>query len=415
MSNHQESSQELEFALQSYGKDLRYDAATRVDDPERLSVVLIVPNERRRSDLLYALQGPLCGEPKEIEGYPTMSRIPAIVEKSPDAVIVDFEGNPDAALDVMENVCALSPQTTVMVYSDGVSQELMLRCMRAGAREFLHWPLQPSAVAEALVRAAARRTRPRKVADGLVNVFWGAKGGSGVTTIATNFATAAAQESGKRVLLIDLDIPLGDAVLNLGLTPQYSTIDALQNHARLDGSLLKGFLLKHDSGLSVLPAPGKMAPVQFPSPAVDKLIEVARQEFDCVVVDTGSRFDLTGTTLFDPHATLYLVTQVSIPELRNSNRLISDVFGSRVPKLEVVLNRYDSSRLGISEDHITKALTRKARWKIPNDYEAVSAMQNNAESQAMNRSEIAKVIRQMARTALNIPEEPVKKKLLFLF
>ena len=388
---------------------------TRIDDPARLALVVIVPDECRRADLLLTLQEPLCGEPKELEEYPTTEQIQAIAQDSPDAVIVDLDGSPEAALDVMESVCALSAQTTVMVYSSGVSQEVMLRCMRAGAREFLDWPLQQETVSEAIGRVAARRSRPRKAATGLLNVFWGAKGGSGVTTIATNFAIAVAQELGKRVLLIDLDIPLGDAVLNLGLKPQYSTIDALQNHVRLDGNLLNGFLLKHDSGICVLPAPGKMAPVQFPAAAVDKLLQVARQEFDCVVVDTGSRFDLTGTTLFDPHAKVYLVTQVSIPELRNSNRLIGDVFGSRVAKLEIVVNRYDSSPLGISEDEITKALTRKASWKIPNDYAAASTMQSLAEPQAMNRSGIAKVIRQMVRTAFNVPEEPVKKKRLFIF
>jgi pilus assembly protein CpaE len=388
---------------------------TMADDLERLSVDLIVPDEHRRTNLLSALEGSLCGEPKQVEEYPGTSQIPLIVEKCPDVVIVDLDGSPDAALDVMEKVSALSAHTTVMVYSSGVSQGLMVRCMRAGAREFLDSPLESSTVAEALARAAVRRTRPRKTGDGLVNVFWGAKGGSGVTTIATIFGTEAAQESGKRVLLIDLDIPLGDAVLNLGLKPQYSTIDALQNHARLDGNLLKGFLLKHDSGLWVLPAPGKMAPVQFPILAIDKLLQIARQEFDCIVVDTGSRFDLTGTTLFDPQAMLYLVTQVSIPELRNSNRLVNDIFRGRGPKLEIVLNRYDSSRLDLSEDHISKALTRKAGWKIPNDYAAVTSMQNNAEPQAMNRSGIAKVIRQMARAALNLPEEAVKKKRLFHF
>ena len=39
-----------------------------------------------------------------------------------------------------------------------------------------------------------------------------------------------------------------------------------------------------------------------------------------------------------------------------------------MPKLEIVINRYESRALGVSEEHITKALTRPAQWKIPNDY-----------------------------------------------
>jgi pilus assembly protein CpaE len=382
-----------------------------------LSVVVIGPDDRRRYDVVFALQGPLCSEPQQISQYPRISQVARLTDMVPDVVIVDLDSDPDAALEAVENICVASP-TTVMVYSGGAHQDLMIRCMRAGAREFLNLPLQPSTMAEALVRASARRSSARlhKTADGLLSVFWGAKGGSGVTTIATNFAIAAAQESDRKVLLIDLDIPLGDAVLNLGLTPEYSTVDALQNYGRLDGNFLEKLTLLHDSGIRVLPAPGKLVPVQFPAEAVDKLIQVSRQVFDCVVVDTGSRFDLTGTRLFDPVATMYLVTQVSIPELRNSNRLTVDFFGARMPNFEIILNRYDSSMLGIDEEHIARVITRKPNWKIPNDYNAVTTMQNSAVPLTMNQTAIARVIRQMARAAFNLPDSPVKKKkTMFLF
>jgi MinD-like ATPase involved in chromosome partitioning or flagellar assembly len=56
----------------------------------------------------------------------------------------------------------------------------------------------------------------------------GAKGGAGVTTVACNFAVALAQEPGQKTLLIDLDLPFGDAALNLGVISEFSTIDALQ-------------------------------------------------------------------------------------------------------------------------------------------------------------------------------------------
>ncbi len=103
--------------------------------------------------------------------------------------------------------------------------------MRAGAREFLTQPIAPNTIAEALVRASVRRpaARPAKKVGGKLLVFLGAKGGSGVTTIASNFAVALAQESGQSTVLIDLDLPLGDAALDLGITAQFSTANALQN------------------------------------------------------------------------------------------------------------------------------------------------------------------------------------------
>jgi Flp pilus assembly CpaE family ATPase len=142
---------------------------------------------------------------------------------------------------------------------------------------------------------------------------------------------------------------------------------------------------------------------------------VACEEFDNVVVDVGSRIDLTGTVLFKEASTIYLVTQAGIPELRNSNRLISRFFNAGGPKLEVVINRYESSPLGVSEDHITKALTRPAQWKIPNDYASVRRMQINATPLTLGDSAIAKQIRQMAKSVGAQPEAQVKKKGFSLF
>jgi len=392
--------------------DITTDGPGRVGT-DLLSVVVIGPDERRRREVILALEGPLCAIPQQLTTYPSMAQIARLMESNPDVVIVDLDSNPESALDVVENICATG-SSTVMVFSTISDTELMIRCMRVGAREFLNTPIESGSMAEALVRASARRAPARGThkAEGRLCVFWGAKGGSGVTTIATNFAIAAAQESGKKVVLIDLDVPLGDAVLNLGLVPMYSTVDALQNYARLDTNFLTKLTMQHDSGISVLAAPGKLVPVDVSKEAVDKLIQVARQEFDVIVIDSGSRFDLTETLLFDPTASVYLVSQVSIPELRNSNRLASDLLNAKVPNFEIVLNRYEASSLGLDDDHITKIITRKPKWKVPNDFSAVREMQNSAVPLAMNQSGISRVIRQMARAACGLPDKPMKKKKL---
>ena len=153
---------------------------------------------------------------------------------------------------------------------------------------------------------------------------------------------------------MDLDLPLGDAALDLGITPTYSTVNALQNFSRLDSNFLLTLLTKHSSGLSVLAAPDKYTDMHASEEAVEKLLTVTRQEFDYVVVDAGSRLGTSSKALFHDAAGIYLVTQVSIPELRNSNRLITDFFGTNSTKLEVILNRYSPRSLGIDEEHITK-------------------------------------------------------------
>jgi len=382
-----------------------------------LSIALIGPDERRRNEAAAALL--LCdgAEVREYTAYPaSLDDVPRLLEQRNDVIIIDLDSNPEFALELVESICA-NGSATVMVFSSKPDPDLLVRCMRAGAREFLTPPFERSKMAEALVRASSRRsvTRLPRKTGGRLLVFLGAKGGAGVTTLACNFAVSLAQESGQSTLLIDLDLPLGDAALNLGIVTEYSTINALQDAGRLDGSFLNKLLTKHSSGVSVLAAPGKFPQFHATNEAIDKRMTVARQEFDNVVVDVGSRLDLTDTVLFKDAFTIYLVTQAGIPELRNSNRLISQFFTVGSPKLEIVINRYEPRSMGVSDETITKALTRPSNWKIPNDYAAVRQMQNTATPLALGDSPIARLIKQMATSICGVRAAQTKKKGFKLF
>jgi pilus assembly protein CpaE len=383
-----------------------------------LTIALIGPEQQRRSSVAIALAGLQAGLVRELSAYPGLDEVPKLLQDHYDVVMIDLDSNPEYALDLVETICA-SSSATVMVYSSETDSELLVRCMRAGAREFLTQPFAPGAIGEALVRASVRRPMAPvsvvKKTRGKSFVFLGAKGGSGVTTIACNFAVSLAQESNLNTLLIDLHLPLGDAALNLGVDAQYSTVNALQDPARLDSNFLAKLVTKHSSGLSVLAAPGKFTHIHVADEAIDKMMSVARLDYDFVVVDAGSRLDLSGTTLFDDAATVYLVTQVSIPELRNSNRLVTEFFTAAGPKLEIVLNRYMSRSLGVDDEHITKALTRPAKWKVPNDYATAQRTQNTATPLSLEDSPISRVIRQMARVACGLPANAEKKKRFSLF
>jgi pilus assembly protein CpaE len=385
-------------------------------DVHVLSVALIGPDEQRRSAVARALAGSQANVTREFASYPELDDVPHLLESDYDVIIVDLDSDPEHALDLVEHICGNS-SATVMVYSAQADSELLVRCMRAGAREFLSQPIAPNTIAEALVRASVRRptVRAPKKALGKLLIFAGAKGGSGVSTVASNFAILLAQESRKNTVLLDLDLPLGASALDLGIMTQFSTANALQNASRLDSNFLAKLLTKHSSGLSVLSAPDRYTAVNASDQTIGKLLTVARQDFDYVVVDAGSSMVSSYKSMLEAAAVVYLVTQVSVSELRNSNRLISEFFTLPMPKLEIVLNRFTPNTLGIDEENITKALTKPANWKIPSDYGTVQRAQNTATPLALGESSITAVLRQMARTACGLPPTADKKKRFSLF
>ncbi len=345
---------------------------------------------------------------REFDTYPPeFGRLQRLLA-SFDVVLLDLDSDPDLALELVGRANAKSVGT-ILVYSEKDDPKLAALSMRAGARDYLLLPLRQGAMAEALARATAG---PRKKAIrteknvGKLLVFAGAKGGSGVTTVACNVAIALAQDSDQRVLLIDLALPIGDAALCMGISARYSSEDAFRVMDRLDATLFENLLDKHRSGVFVLAAPTKVPEVEVSKDAIEKLIAIARRQFDHVIVDVGSRIDVAAKALFEDAYGIYLVIQTGISELRNANRLISQFFPEEHRNLQITINRFDSRfHETANDDVIAKALDRPVRWKIPNDQSAARALQSGDTGLAETR--IARISLEMACsiTGRPVPQE----------
>jgi pilus assembly protein CpaE len=282
--------------------------------------------------------------------------------------------------------------------------------MQAGARDFLVEPFLSETVGEAFARTCSRQPDQKK-ALGKALVFVPSKGGVGVTTIALNFALELTKESGAKVVVVDMDFQLGEIAPGLGMTATFSVMDALANAARLDREFLATLLLRHSSGLAVLGSPEKYDFFHLADDkSVKKLFRILREEFDYVVVDSGTCHGDTQETLFGMADTLYLVAEMTFASLRNAHRLIS-FLSSRdgCRHLEVIANRSNARHGNIDGDSATNALTRRVDWKIPNAYTAVRTAQDSGIPIAENDSPYTRAVAQMARAACGKPLTAPKK------
>lgn len=381
-------------------------------DEKRLSVALVSPDEAWRiaaAALLNTRPNVHCHD--VTQGNPDPRQFAATLAGKFDAVLIDVDTNPEYMHRFGEALAA-EGSAYVMAASAQSDMKLAVRFMRAGVREFFTLPVDPAEVVAALNRAANRPVAHSSKPLGKLYVFLGAKGGVGVTTLAANFALALAQETEKKTLIIDFGLPLGDVAINLGMhtQSQFSVINALVDTHRLDNNFLSTITMKHDSGLSVLAAPTEFPDVQPPVEAFDKLLTVARQNFEFVIVDAGSRIDLFGTTLFQQCTTVYLITQVGVVELRNAHRMITQFLSTRDLGLQVVLNRYTQRALLFDDAQITKTLTRAADWKMPDDYAAARRNRESATPLAMIDSPFPQPFEKWSAAS---PKSPRPKKASF--
>jgi pilus assembly protein CpaE len=381
------------------------------DTPAVLAVALIMPNATRRRALVVALAGtqfaPLV---HEFGSYPSRDELPAIAQLGCQVLIVDLDDDVEQAIHVIENMGRYKAAMTVMAASSRSDSALMRRSMQAGARDFLVEPFLPETVGDAFARTYSRGTDQKK-ALGKALVFVPSKGGVGVTTIALNFALALTKESGAKVVVVDMDFQLGEIAPGLGMTATFSVMDALANAARLDREFLETLLIRHSSGLAVLGSPEKYDFFHLADDkGVRRLFRILREEFDYVVVDSGTCHGDTQETLFGMADTLYLVTEMTFASLRNAHRLISFLSardGCR--HLEVIANRFNARHGNIDGDSATNALTRPVDWKIPNAYTAVRTAQDSGVPVAMDDSPYTRAVAQMARAACGKPLAGAKK------
>jgi pilus assembly protein CpaE len=223
-------------------------------------------------------------------------------------------------------------------------------------------------------------------------------------------------ETASEVALVDLNPDLGDVAVLLGITPQFTVAEALQNSKRLDHEFIATLMTPHPSGVAILAAPDTYRPsVQSESRTVGKLMDVLSNQYPYVVVDAGRALGDGLDPLFQLADTIYLVTQLSIASIRNTQRFISHIQREGDRNIELVVNRFDPRKTEFDDESVTKALGLNPKWKVPNDFSAAHRSSNAGSPLLLEKSPVAGALRTMARAAAGRPAVTTKKKGWSLF
>jgi len=303
-------------------------------------------------------------------------------QTQPDVGFIALDSNPDRALELVAELSKTAHDCNLLVTSSSSDGNLILRAMRAGAKEFLTQPLKAEEVAAALQRVARQRHggKPGKPQGCSVIAIAGATGGVGATSIAVNLGCALAADDENQVALVDLDLALGDADVFLDTIPEYTLTDVAQNVARLDLTLLKRSLTKHDSGLYLLPRPVQLEDARLVLPDdMLRVIGLLKATFTHLIIDTSKSFDALDMFALNQADEVLLVTQLDLPCMRNVVRLLMSFKDTAAldQKVKIVVNRAGDDTGQISLKKAQETVGREIFWQIPNDYRVMVEVRNN--------------------------------------
>ncbi len=293
---------------------------------------------------------------------------------APDICLLDFDRYRSIAVSLAERIHARLPETAIFAVSSQSQPSAILEAMRCGCNEYLVKPADREQLAAAVMRIGSRRKEKPDQARAQVLAFMGAKGGCGVTTLVTQLGALLAKSCSRSALLVDLHPDFGDAALYLKLTKgRYHFFELLENTDRLDADLLESFLMRHSSGLEVLPAPeGSVGTATIAIGALSSTLEFLRGRYEFVLVDLPPALNEDNLTVIRDCDQLYIVTVAEVSAIRNVVRQLEYLAQKEVPrdKVRVVLNRHHKSNV-VTEAQIEKAIEQKIFWRVPNHYPQV--------------------------------------------
>ena len=336
-------------------------------------------------------------------------------ETTPDVAIIAVDEDTEKGLSLVADIARGHSNCAIIVVSAASDGQLILRAMRSGAREFLNSPVQLDELMGALDRVASTGSSDnRRSKSGVIMSMAGASGGVGATSIAVNMAVALAQNPERSVVLVDLDLSLGDADIFLDMMAEYTLLDVAQNISRLDLALLRKSLTIHTSGVYLLPRPVQIEDNNAVTEEdLRKVLGLLKASFSHVIVDLSKSYNKLDMVALEMSEHALLLTQLDLPCLRNVVRLLASFerFDGMAERVKVIVNRAGLEKAQISHEKAEQTIGGEIFARIPNNYSIISECRNNGLSlleqapKAAITQQIVELAEKLSGDSLVAPED----------
>jgi len=350
-------------------------------DPE---IIIVDPDIGARSDLKHMLTAGKLAVVGEADYG--IEAVTAAKEHTPDIFLISMEEPVARALQSVEMLGSANPRAAIIVYSSLADAASVRRAMVAGARDFLIKPLKPEDVVRAVYgileleerrRLQTEGDAPEPIARGTVVTIFGAKGGIGKTTIATNLSAALVNTTQANTTLVDMDTRFGDVAIMMDIAVEHSIADLGRRIDDLDRESIKEGLARHHTGVSILPAPLHPTEWRNLTPQhIEKIVDLLAQGHDWVVIDTPGTFNEIIAMTLELADIILLVTSMDIASIKDTALALEMLRAADVSedKVKLVIN-HSTSANSLREEDVERVLEYRVTWRIPHDYNVASANQ----------------------------------------
>ncbi|MBM7855620.1 pilus assembly protein CpaE [Desulfohalotomaculum tongense] len=322
-------------------------------------------------------------------------------ELKPDVILMDINMPQLDGIGATEQITMENPHCAIIIVSIQGENEYLRKAMTAGASEYLVKPFSASELADSIRRVNEIHKKrnvfrlpnqPRKSEStipsqrGKIITLFCTKGGVGKTMLASNMAAALAQETQKKVVLLDLDLTAGDASVMLNINVKGTISDLVQEDDNFDFSLVDTFLVPHLSGTRILPAPSSPEQAELVHPQhIEQILKTLKSNFDYVIIDTAPVYSDINLGVLEASDQILLVLNQDLTTLKHvktAQEILRTLNYSS--KIRVILNQHTPDGIKIKDLEKTLGITLTAA--IPEDQKTVRNAINKGLPFVMNQS-----------------------------
>ncbi|HEY1496571.1 MAG TPA: hypothetical protein VGF49_18585 [Candidatus Solibacter sp.] len=301
--------------------------------------------------------------------YPPAGAIAALAERN-GCNICFLDAATDSELAQLL-ISELAPGVPVVALHPRNDADLILRCLRRGACEFVADPTSETlrSVFERLARTRSDAVRP---AAGSIYCVVPGKPGCGASTLAAHLAIQLRGSGVEPVLLVDGDHLTASITFLLKLKPEFHLEDVLRDWSRMDDDLWARLTVPAFD-VDVLAAPeDPTTRTQVSRQAAGELCTFWRERYAAVVLDMPdmrAAADCGFAALAD---VILLVTTNELSALQATGRALRylDSAACDRARLRLILNRY-TPVTGLKREDVKTALSLAPFATLCNDYEVI--------------------------------------------
>jgi len=339
------------------------------------------PSSRAETQRMLALSGfAVMGA----AGY-GMEAITLAKETDPQIIVAALEEPIARSLQTIESVADVLPTVPIIAYSTISDPNTIRRAMQIGIKDYLVMPLKEEDLSRSIFTVLAQEERRQQRLTGEVEAqgfgtvltIFGAKGGIGKTTIATNVAASLVQKTGQSVVLVDLDTRFGDVAILMDIPADRSIADLAMPDEQIDREAVQSCLYNHSSGVEILPAPIRPSEWQSIHPGhIEKTVAVLAATHDYVVLDTPGTFNDIVSRALEMSTIVLLIATMDLASLKDTILALEMLRSWSFPaeKVKVVVNHTNESHTDARVD-IKRILGKDVFWSIPYDRNISQATQ----------------------------------------